>query len=184
MGSEVSCSLGRGESSRGRAGAGLAVRRSCPAHATVRRWCSQKFVASSVPSRLTDAISSSSAAPILLSSSLVHAVIGAPPSVLRFLCRAGASELDHDLDRLPLVHRPVTLRHLVEAHDPVEDSTRLDPAFEDIWQKLLDVRAYRGGSAAHGDVVVEPRQRCRNRLVLGNTNAADSATRTGDAAVG
>ena len=36
------------------------------------------------------------------------------------------------------------------------------------------------GPAAHGDVVVERRPRRRHRLVLGNTNAADCATRTRD----
>src|SRR6266536_2100373 len=73
--------------------------------------------------------------------------------------KAGASGLDHDLDRLPLVHRPVAVRHLVEAHDPVEDPAGLDPAIKDVGQKLLDVGADRGGSAAHGDVVVERRLR-------------------------
>jgi hypothetical protein len=67
--------------------------------------------------------------------------------VLRFVCRAGASGLDHDLDYFPLVHRAVAVGHLVEAHDPVEDSAGLDPAFEDVRQKLLDVRADRGGPA-------------------------------------
>src|SRR5947209_12669632 len=124
-----------------------------------------------LPSRLMDAISSSSAAPILLSSSLVHAVIDAPPS----------SELDQDLDRFAFVHRPIALRHLVEAHDPVIDSTRFDQAFEDVREELLDVRAARCGSAADGDVIVECRLRRRQRLVLGDADAADCASRTGDA---
>src|SRR5258707_6601250 len=81
----------------------------------------------------------------------------------------------------PLVHRAIAVGHLVEAHDAVEDPARLDPALEDVWQKLLDVRADRGGSAAYGDVVVECRPRCRHRLVLGNADAADCATRTRDA---
>src|SRR5438876_3803896 len=123
------------------------------------------------PLRLMDAISSSSAAPILLSSSLIHAVIDAPPS----------SELDQDLDRFAFVHRPVAVRHLVEAHDPIEDSTRFDEAFEDVREELLDVRAARCGSTADGDVVVKCRLRRRQRLVLGDADAADCASRTGDA---
>src|SRR5438046_2980602 len=61
------------------------------------------------------------------------------------------SGLHHDLDRLAVVHRTVAVRYLVEADDPVEDAARLDPAFEDVWEKLLDVRADRGGAAAHAD---------------------------------
>src|SRR6266566_8216410 len=72
----------------------------------------------SVSSRRSEAISSSSAVPILLSSSLVHAVIRAPPS----------SELDQDLDRFTFVHCPVAIRHFVEADDPIKDSTRFDHA--------------------------------------------------------
>jgi hypothetical protein len=68
-----------------------------------------------------------------------------------------------------------------EAHDAVEDPSRLDPALEDVRQKLIDVRADRGGSAAHGDVVVERRPRRRHRLALGNADATDRATRTRDA---
>jgi hypothetical protein len=59
----------------------------------------------------------------------------------------GASRLHHDLDRLPVGHRPIALGHLVEGHDPIEDSAGLDPAFEDVRQELLDVRAGRGGPA-------------------------------------
>src|SRR2546422_5091723 len=126
------------------------------------------------PLRLMDAISSSSAAPILLSSSLVHAVIDAPPS----------SELDQDLDRFAFVHRPVAVRHLVEAHDPIEDSTRFDQAFEDVREELLDVRAARCGSTADGDVVIECRLRRRQRFVLGDADAANSASRRADAESG
>src|SRR5215218_4068345 len=97
---------------------------------------------------------------MLVSSSLVQAVIGLSPSVtrvgwseLRLLFRAGASELDQDFDRFPFVHRPVAVGNLVEAHDPVEDSAGFDPALEDVRYKLLDVGADRGGPAAHGEVV-------------------------------
>jgi hypothetical protein len=69
-------------------------------------------------------------------------VIGAPPisAAVWLVCaaasiKAGASELEHDLDRLPLVHRPVAVRHLVEAHDPVEDPARLDTAIEDVRER-------------------------------------------------
>jgi|SRR5687767_151893 hypothetical protein len=77
---------------------------------------------------------------------------------------------------------PVAIRHVVEARDPIEDAAWFDPAFEDIRQKLVDVRAGRSRTAAHGDVVEEGRQRCWNRLFLGKTDATDCATRTGDAA--
>src|SRR2546428_12225422 len=92
-----------------------------------------------------------------------------------------ASELDQDFDSFSFVQRPVAVSPLVEAHDPIEDSTRFDLAFEDVRQQLLDVRAGWRGSAAHGDVVIECRPRRGHRLVLGNTNAAHYATRTGDA---
>jgi hypothetical protein len=58
--------------------------------------------------------------------------------------------------------------------------TQFDPAFEDVRQQLLDVRAGRSSAAAHGDVVEERQQRCRHRLFLGKTDAADCATRTRD----
>jgi hypothetical protein len=67
-----------------------------------------------------------------------------------------------------------------EAHGAVEDPAGLNPAIEHVGQELLDVSADRRGSAAHGNVVVERRQRRGHRLVLGNTNAADGATRTRD----
>jgi hypothetical protein len=52
------------------------------------------------------------------------------------------------------------------------DPAGLNPALEDVRQKLFDVRADRGGSAAHRDVVVECRPRRPHRLVLGNAGAA------------
>src|SRR5690348_11168214 len=42
------------------------------------------------------------------------------------------SRLHHHLDRLALVHRPVTVGYPVEADDPVEDAAGLDPTFEDV----------------------------------------------------
>ena len=98
--------------------------------------------------------------------------------------RPVASEPYHHLDRLPFVHRPVAVRHIVEAHDTVEDTTGFDPAFDNIRHKLLNVRSDRGGSTAHGDVVVERRLRRRHRLALGNADAAHCATRTRDADCG
>jgi hypothetical protein len=77
---------------------------------------------------------------------------------------------------------PVAIRHVVEEHDPIEEAAWFDPAFEDVRQKLVDVRAGRSRTAAHGDVVEARQQRCGNRLFLGKTDAADCATRTGDAA--
>jgi len=36
--------------------------------------------------------------------------------------KPSVSELDHDLDRFAIVHRPVAVRNLVETDDPVEDA--------------------------------------------------------------
>src|SRR5205823_10572430 len=120
----------------------------------------------------------------------------APPSVIRVAsqrpvscsslsgyaspCTETCSKLDHDLECLAFVHRAVAVGDLVEADDPVEDAARIDAAFEDIRQQLLDVGAHRRGAAAHADVVVEGRLRGRHGLVLGDANAADRATRTRD----
>src|SRR5207253_3973890 len=90
------------------------------------------------------------------------------------------SKLDHDLDRLAFLHRAITLGHLVDAHDPVEDPTGLDPAFEDVRQELLDVRAHRSGAAAHADVVVERGLRGGHRRVLRHSHSADRAARPRD----
>src|SRR5882762_1520596 len=49
------------------------------------------------------------------------------------------SDLDHDLDRFAVVHRPVAVGHPLEAHHAVEDVAGFDPAFEDVRQELLDV---------------------------------------------
>src|SRR5260221_6606749 len=73
-----------------------------------------------------DASCSSSAAPILLSSSLVHAAIGMPPS-----------DLNQDFDCFAVVHRPVAVGYPVEVRDPFEDAARLDLAFEDVRQQRV-----------------------------------------------
>src|SRR5207244_7847870 len=96
-------------------------------------------------------------------------------------CRARRSSrlpsgLHHHLDRFALVHRPVAVGHLVEAEDAVEDAAGFDAAFEDVRQELLEVRADRGGAAAHADVVEEGRPRGGHRLVLWDADAADCAT--------
>src|SRR5215204_4026349 len=105
------------------------------------------------------------------------------PALCAFAARQSQerSRPHHDLDRLPVVHRPVAVGHPVEADGPVEHPTRLDPALEDVRQEILDVRAYRGGPAAHGDVAEERRQRGGDRLVLGYAHPADRAAQTGDA---
>src|SRR5207253_3804602 len=72
-------------------------------------------------------------------------------------------------------------RNLVERADAIEDATRLDPPLQDVRQQLLDVRASRSGAAADRDVVEERLRRRRDLLVLRNTDAADRATRPGDA---
>src|SRR5436305_12229483 len=93
----------------------------------------------SEPSRRTDASSSSSAPAILSSSSLVHVLICIsfcdPRGGFAFARRL-RSKLDHDLECLAFVHCAVALGHLVDAHDPVEDATRLDPAFQAVRQEL------------------------------------------------
>src|SRR5207237_7808567 len=57
----------------------------------------------------------------------------------------------------------------------------LDPAFEDVRQQLLDVRTRRGGTAGDGDIVEEARHPFRDRLLLGNSDAADGPARADDA---
>src|SRR5947209_12983818 len=54
------------------------------------------------------------------------------------------SELDHDLDRLALVHRAVAIRHTVKVRDPVDHAARLYPPFEHVGQYVLDIGANRG----------------------------------------
>jgi hypothetical protein len=107
----------------------------------------------------------------LPSSSLVHPVIGASPS----------SELDQNLGGFPFVHSAVSIGHVLQTHDLIEDPARLDRAVEDVRQQLLNVRSGRSGAAGDGDVVEEGRQRFRDRLFLGKTDAANRATQTGDA---
>jgi hypothetical protein len=53
-------------------------------------------------------------------------------------------ELDHDLDRLAVVHRPVAIRHPVEFRYSVEDTAWLDPPVKDVRQQLVAVGAGRG----------------------------------------
>jgi len=46
------------------------------------------------------------------------------------------------------------VKHLVETHDQIEDSSRFDPAFEDVQQQLLDVRADRVGSMTNQSLLL------------------------------
>src|SRR6266404_1758740 len=57
------------------------------------------------------------------------------------LLTLSASWLNHNFQRLPLVHRPVTVRHFVEAHDAIKYTAWIDPPLQYVGQKLLDVRA-------------------------------------------
>src|SRR5207244_696056 len=82
------------------------------------------------------------------------------------------------LDRLALIHRPVTVGYPVEVRDPIEHTTRLDLTFENIGQQLSDIGAYRGRAAGDRDVVVERRLRRWNRIILGNADAAYGAAGT------
>src|SRR5439155_2170391 len=117
----------------------------------------------------------SSVSAILRNSSLDHVAIAG------LLLSPRSSGLNHDLDRLASVHRAVAGGNLVEADDPIEDAAGLYPALEDVGKQLIDVRADRGGTAADRDVVVERRLRGRDRLVMGDTHAADGATGQSDA---
>jgi hypothetical protein len=85
-------------------------------------------------------------------------------------------ELDHDLDRLAVVHRPVAIRHPVEFRYSVEDTAWLDPPVKDVRQQLVDVGAGRGRPAAHSDVLPEGDASCQC-VVLRHTDPADRATR-------
>src|SRR4029450_10857558 len=89
-----------------------------------------------------------------------------------------ASWLKHDLDCLPLVHRSVSARHLVEAHRPIKDPAGIDPTLEAVRQECLDVRPDGRGAATHHNIVVERWLRSRDRLFLRNADAAHPATRT------
>ena len=91
-----------------------------------------------------------------------------------------ASRQHHHLDRLAVVHRAVAIRHLVEADHPVEDAPGVDPALEHVRQKVVDVGADGSGAAGDRDVVLEGRLCTGDRLVLRNTDAADSAAGTCD----
>src|SRR4051812_48767870 len=90
-------------------------------------------------------------------------------------------QLDHDLDRLPIVHRAIAIRHAVEICHPVEHPTRLDSAFHHIRHQFLDVSAHRSRPAGNRDVLVEADVAGWNRVVLWNADAADGSAWTSDA---
>src|SRR5207244_4255783 len=87
-------------------------------------------------------------------------------------------------DALPicftLVHGAVAVGNLIQSDDPIEYPARLDLALEHIGKQLLNVRSYRGRPAADREIVVERRLRPGDRLVMGDANAADGATGTGN----
>src|SRR3954449_1739387 len=113
-----------------------------------------------VPSSRTDASVSSSASLIVLSSSLVHVVI----CILL--------ELDLELEDVAVVHAAVAVGYLVECSGAVEDASRLDSAFEDVGEQLVDVGADGGGAAGHAGVLPEgDAGRCG--VVFGHADAAD-----------
>ena len=58
-------------------------------------------------------------------------------------------ESNHDLERLALVHRSVSVGHAVEVRDPIEDPARLNPAFEHVGQQFLDVGPDRNRAAGN-----------------------------------
>src|SRR5581483_3369350 len=102
--------------------------------------------------------------------------IGLPPSLVDEPLRP-----DHNLERLALVHRPVTVGHPVKVCDEVEDAARIDPALKNIRQQFLDVSANRRGAAAYGNVVIKRWLCSQHCLALGNANATHCAAWTRDA---
>ena len=83
------------------------------------------------------------------------------------------SEFDHHLDRCALIHRLISVRDSVQARHVIEHATRLDPAFEDAWQQLLDVRAHGCRAAGDGDVGVARWLRVGDRGLLGHADSPD-----------
>src|SRR6185436_14010986 len=90
--------------------------------------------------------------------------------------KASDSRTDHHLDRLAIVHRPVAIGNPVQADDPVEDATRLDPSLQYVGEQLLDVRAHQGRATADGDVAEEGRLRSGHAVVMRHADAADRST--------
>src|SRR6266550_7094663 len=90
------------------------------------------------------------------------------------------SGLHHDFDCLALVHGAVAVGNVIQSDDPIEYPARLDLALEHIGKQLLNVRSYRGRPATDREIVVERRLRPGDRLVMGDANAADGATGTGN----
>src|SRR5437870_10092775 len=88
--------------------------------------------------------------------------------------------LHHHLDCFALVHGAVAVGNLIQSDDPIEYPARLDLALEHIGKQLLNVRSYRGRPAADREIVVERRLRAGDRLVMGDADAADGTTGTGN----
>src|SRR3954447_3532847 len=88
--------------------------------------------------------------------------------------------LHHHLDRLAVVHGAVALGNALKIDRAVEDPTRLNAAFEDVWQQFLDIGAHRRGTAADDDVLVEKRLRGGDGFVMRDANAADRTARAGN----
>src|SRR5206468_677749 len=84
--------------------------------------------------------------PLAVSSEFLVICIALPPIWLG---------VDHHLERLSIGHRAITVRDAIEVDGAVQDLARLDPAFEDVRQELLDIGAGRRRSAADLDVAKE-----------------------------
>src|SRR5437660_7873185 len=93
--------------------------------------------------------------------------------------RARCLELDHDLDRLAVVHRPIAIGYTVEVRHPIEYAARIDPPSEDVRKQLVDVGAGRSRPAADADVLPEG-DASRQGAVLRDADAADGTTTTRD----
>ena len=71
-----------------------------------------------------------------------------------------------------VVHRTVTVRHILERPDAIEDATGLDPSLEYVRKELLQVRPRRRGASADRHVVEERRLAFRDRRLLRLTDTA------------
>src|SRR4051794_18898656 len=91
-----------------------------------------------------------------------------------------ASGLDQDLDCFAVVHCPVALGYVFQAHRSVEDLSGVELCFQDFGQELFYVRARRCDSACDPDVLHE-RGSAWDRAVLWHSYATDGSAWPRDA---
>src|SRR5260221_13761939 len=90
-------------------------------------------------------------------------------------------EFDDYLDRFACVHRTVAIRDLIEFTCPIENTTRFDPAFENIREQFLDVRTSRGRTSSDGYVAKERWLSRWHHFILRNPNASHRSSWAYDA---